>query len=921
MRIRNFFTFFIFFSLTIISLYYIIFSIYFYQLDNKNFDQNKKLYIDDFSIYNKILNLGLDLKGGISMILEISEKDLLKKFSNNSTNPFFLKILKITDKKIEQNSNIDYYTTFINSFYKEKQKHKNNLSILDLFNNQFFLKNYDNEYDLNKKIEKLIKNKIELSISTAYNIIKSRIYQLGIHQHHIQRIKNSNKILVELSDIKNIDRIKHILQKKAELNFFEIYNLQDLFPFFEKINKIFSKNGKRSLIDILNIRHIPFNNSIGFVNTKDKNIINNFFNSEKIIDYLPYNLHNIKFIWGYKTYKYKKEKFFQLFAIKNFNKEISQLNGNMIIDAYKSFGPFNEIFINIKMNQEGTRNWKIFTEKNIGKNIAIVLDDLVYTAPNVQSIIYNGISQISGKLSLQESEDLINILNAGKLPSSIKIIQSEIIGPSLGRETIKNGILSFCIAIFFVFIWMIFYYSIPGIYANIILIFNLIFILGIMISTNSVLTLPGIAGIILTLAMSMDSFILIYEKIKENINHGFSIITSINNSYTIKGALSSILDGQITTLLCGCILFYFGIGPIKSFSKTLIIGFFTSVFSSIFLGRFFLEWHLKKYKNISFSKKFFIKKIQWDFLSKRKLNYMISLILILISIFSIFYKKLNYGIDFLGGRSYIIRFDKKVIPEKISLSLSKIFIENGKYSFPEVKTFGKKNQLKIITKYKIQNKSNQVDQEILKKMFLVLKPYYNHINYQNFKKIEKNKFLGILSTEKVEPILASEITNKAIFSIILSFIGIFFYIFIRFKKWQFGVGAIIALLHDIIIVIGFFSFFYKYIPILEIDQTFIAALLTIIGYSINDTVIVYDKIRKYHSKKLTKNIINNGINNSLNRTINTSFITLLVISIIFLFGGTSIRSFMLALFLGVSIGTYSSIFIASSIVYDFSKKK
>ncbi|WP_185854750.1 protein translocase subunit SecD [Blattabacterium cuenoti] len=951
MRIRNFFTIFIVFSLTFICLYYILFSLYVYKLEREAYVYSKgnleieKKYLESkkrigflkynhFSARNKVLNLGLDLRGGISLILEISEKDLLKKFSNNSKNPVFLKALNHADKEKEKNPNVDYFSSFINFFYRNKKKIQTDFSLSDFFVNRSYV---DEINYTDRELEKVIRKKIELSISDTHNILISRMDKFGVVQPNVQRIKKSNRILIELPGIENIDRIKNILQKRAELHFFEIYNFREIFPFFEKINKIYSENEKlerfgpnnlssarktRSFIKMLNISKInkmDNNLIVGLVHKKEMNKITDFFNSMDVVEYLPYALRNIKFLWGSKTYQYNQEKYVPLFAVKEEN---NSLNGDIIISAYKSFGPFNEIFINIKMNQEGAKNWKIFTEKNIGRNIAIVLDDLVYTAPFVKSVIPNGISQISGNLSLQESEDLVNVLSTGRLPTSVKIIQSEVVGPSLGKETIQKGIFSFFIAIIFVFIWMFYYYKILGLYANIALIFNFVFILGFLISINSVLTFPGIAGIILTLAMSMDSYVLIYEKIKEDMRNGISIRSAIHNSYTFQGALSSIIDGQVTTLLCGIILFFFGIGPIKGFSTTLIIGIFTSFFSSICLGKLFLEWHLNKYKKIFF-RIWNSNKVSWDFLSKRKFSYAISFICILGSFISFYYKGLNLGIDFVGGRTYIIRFDRKVLPDHISFLLSKYFIENGKPSSPKVFPFGEKNKMKIVTKYKIWNENNQTDQEILEKMFLALKPYFHTIDFQDFKTIDKDKSLGILSSEKVEPVMAKYITKNAFISILLSLFGIFFYIFIRFKKWKFGLGALVSLLHDTIIVLGLFSIFHERFSVLEIDQSFIAALLTIIGYSINDTVIVYDKIRKFSGTESfsIKEIINKGINSSLTRTMNTSFITIWAICIILFFGGTTIRSFMLALLFGVSIGTYSSIFIASSIVYDLSKKK
>ncbi|WP_238784151.1 protein translocase subunit SecD [Blattabacterium cuenoti] len=870
----------------------------------------------------------MDLKGGISMVLDISEKDLLKKFSKNSQNSIFIKALKNADQKKKENTNTDYLLSFINSFNQEIKNRKLNINLSspNLFGNKSNIEINSNSSDL--KIEKFLRKKIESSIISIQNILRSRIDRFGIIQPNIQRIKNSNRILIELSGIQNIDRIKNILEKKAELHFLETYNSQEVNSYFHTINKLYKKkhDKKRSFIDLLNFSLIQSKNVVGLVHAKHKKIISDFLNSDQTRNYLPYHLHDVKFLWGYKNLN----NFFQLFAVKINNREISNhLNGDVLTHAYKSFGPLNEISINIKMNEEGTKKWKIFTEKNMGRSIAIVLDNLVYTVPVVKSVISNGMSQIYGHFSTQEANDLINILSTGELPTSVKVIQTDIMGPYLGKKSIQKGIISFLIALFFVFIWMFFCYSIPGLYANIVLFFNVIFIFGILISMNAILTFPGIAGIILTLAMSMDANIIIYEKIKENIRNKVSILTSINNSYTIYGALSSIIDGQITTLLCGVILFYFGIGPIRGFSTTLIIGIIVSMFTSICLGRLFLEWHLKKYRKIFFSRKeliFILNKIQnmqYDFLSRRKWIYMISSFFIIISVFSFFLKGFNLGLDFVGGRSYVILFNRQIHPEEISKILSKIFIENGKPSFPRVQTFGDENQLKIVTKYKIWEENKQLDEIILKKMFTALKGFFP-INFEDFKNIKKHKSLGIQSIEKVGPLVAREMTYKAFISVIISLIGIFIYIFVRFKKWQFGLGAIISLIHDSVIVLGIFSFFHDKFSILEINQNFIAALLTIIGYSINDTVIVYDRIRQISNKTslifMIKKTINQGICNSLTRTINTSFITLLVILIIFLFGGKVLHNFMLALFIGMSIGTYSSIFIAPSIVYDFCKK-
>ncbi|AGW85875.1 Protein translocase subunit SecD [Blattabacterium sp. (Nauphoeta cinerea)] len=592
MRIRNFFTIFVTIILTTICLYYILSSI---DIENYTLKRNNK----------KTLNLGLDLKGGMSMILDISERDLLRKFSDNSQNFIFLKALQNADEKKKENPNTDYLSFFINSFNQERKNKKLNINLSspNLFGNQS--NSEDIHYNSSDfEVERFLRKKIELSIISIQNILRSRIDRFGIKQPNIQRIKNSNRILIELSGsgIKNMDRIKNILEKKAELNFFETYSFQEIVPYFNTIDNFFKKKYfKKSIIDILNISLIKSSHIVGLVHVKYQKIISDFLNSTGAKNCLPYHLHDVKFMWGYKNL----DNFLQLFAVKiNDNDEETFLNGNMVTHAYKSFSPLNEISINIKMNEEGSKKWKRFTEKNMGKSVAIVLDNLVYAVPVVKSIISNGMSQIYGNFSIQESNDLINILNTGELPTSIRVVQTDVIGPYLGKESIRRGVISFLIALFFIFIWMFFYYSIPGLYAGVVLFFNIIFILGILISMNAVLTFPGIAGIILTLAMSMDASILIYEKIKENIKNKVFILTSINNSYSLQGALSSIIDGQITTLLCGIILFYFGIGPIRGFSTTLIIGIVISMFTSTCLGRLFLEWHLKKYKKFFLEKKY-----------------------------------------------------------------------------------------------------------------------------------------------------------------------------------------------------------------------------------------------------------------------------------------------------------------------------
>jgi len=573
------------------------------------------------------------------------------------------------------------------------------------------------------------------------------------------------------------------------------------------------------------------------------------------------------------------------------------------------------------MNSQGAKVWETLTERAYAQqtNIAIVLDDIVYSAPGVtRGAISGGRSEITGDFDLNEAIDLANVLRAGKLPASADIIQSEVVGPSLGQEAIDSGIYSFLIALMLVLVWMVFYYGISGFFADIALVFNLVLIFGILAGLGAVLTLPGIAGIVLTIGISVDANVLIFERIREEIRKEKGLKQSISDGF--NNALSSILDANITTGLTALVLYVFGTGPIKGFATTLLIGIATSLFTAIFITRLLVDNRVFKTGKISFSTpstKNLFSNININFLSKRRITYIISSILVFISLTSLLTQGLNQGVDFLGGRSYIVRFDKQVSSSDIESNLG------SSIGSAEVKTFGSSNQLKITTKYKVDEEGLEVDQEIKEILYQSLSnEYTDEITYEKFILGED---VGIMSSIKVGPTIADDIKQNSVIAVFGSLIIVFFYILLRFQKWQFSIGAVSAVFHDVLIVLGIFSLTYKIMPFnMEINQAFIAALLTVIGYSLNDTVVVFDRIREYfkiHSSWENHKIVNTALNSTLSRTLNTSLTTLIVLTAIFIFGGESIRGFMFALIIGVIVGTYSSVFIATPIMFDSYKRK
>ncbi len=902
------------------------------------------------------LKLGLDLQGGMNVTLEISMKDILIALSDNSKDPVFNKALSIASEK-EKISQEDYLSLFEKEFIKlnAESNMSSRLSSPRIFGNKDLRDKIPSDAS-DADVMRVIRLEAEGAVDRAFTVLRARIDKFGVASPSIQKAERTGRIIVELPGVKDVVRVKKLLQSAAVLEFWETYDNVNLFNFFQEANFVLSEklsnaeneadNSKKTntiddeledlileaeesdttsqnlnvLFDLLNpnIAVDPNTNSIQIIPgpvvgsslVKDTTKVNEYLNSADFLKLIPQQFRNIKFLWEAKPFDDKKERL-RLIAIKSNREDKSKLSGDVIVDAAQDIDQFGNPQITMRMNRTGARLWQKLTKENIGSSVAVVLDDFVYSFPVVNAEISGGSSVISGDFTLDEAQDLANILKAGKLPAPANIIQSEIVGPSLGQEAIESGYKSFLIALGFILLYMIFYYMHAGLASNLALLINMFFIFGALSGLGGVLTLPGIAGIVLTIGMSVDANVLIYERIREELTQGKGLTLAIRDGY--QQAYSSIIDANITTLLTGVVLFYFGSGPIKGFATTLIIGILTSLFCAIFVTRIVFESRIESKRKVTFSN--FItnnafKNLNLTFLNNRKRYYILSATIIVVGIFSLFTKGLNQGVDFQGGRTYVVRFDNNVNTAELRNSLGNHFVnENNLKMFPEVKTFGDLNQVKITTNYMIEDlTADEIVENSLKKCL-------NGSSYGNYE---------IMSSQLVGPTIADDIKSSAFWSILFSLALIFMYILFRFKKWQYSLGAVAAVFHDVLILLSIFSLFYGMLPFsLEIDQAFIAAVLTVIGYSLNDTVVVFDRIREYMSVKVGEPsvVINNALNSTLSRTINTSLTTFFVLFVIFIFGGEIVRGFMFALMIGVIVGTYSSLFIATPIMYDSSYKK
>jgi SecD/SecF fusion protein len=895
---------------------------------------------------DKELNKGLDLKGGINVILQISVKDILAGLANNTDDPAFNQAIAEADEA-STDSQDDYVDLFFEAFNNIPDA---KLASPDVFANKTLSDEINFEMS-NDEVETVIRRKVDESITSAFEVLRKRIDKFGVTQPNIQRLGNSGRILVELPGAKDINRVQGLLQSTAQLEFWHVYKNNELGNFLAQANNVLKdvvgeetevqadttaaesdsdidellaeseestdevSTGNNPLFELVEGPGFQGGPVLAYFSVQDTAKVNKYLSMPQVRSLLPAEQRYAKFAWGIP----EEEGVVGLYALKGNRNMEPPLSGDVITDAQQTYDQMGRVAVSMQMDGRGAKLWEEMTglASTQQSNIAIVLDNTVYSAPGVSTgPISGGRSEISGDFTITEGQDLANVLRAGKLPASADIIQSEIVGPSLGQEAIDSGIWSFAIALVFVLLWMIFYYGKAGLFADVALAVNILFIFGILAGLGAVLTLPGIAGIVLTIGISVDANVLIFERIREELAKGKVQKDAIKDGF--NNALSSILDANITTGLTGFILLILGTGPIKGFATTLLIGIATSLFTAIFITRLFIDGYGKNGKSLDFATgatKNLFRNVKIDWLGKRKMAYIISGILIIISIGSIIVQGLNPGVDFVGGRTYTVRFDQDVNPTDVEQDLI------AEFGSAEAKTFGPNNQLKITTKYKVDEESTEVDNEIQQSMFNALQSYLpQDLTFDEFTTGGAEREIGIMQSMKVGPTIADDIKNDSFWAILGSLVVIFLYILLRFRKWQFSIGAVAAVAHDVIIVLGVFSLLYKVMPFsMEINQAFIAAILTVIGYSLNDTVVVFDRIREFvneHTSWPLGKTVNVALDSTISRTLNTSLTTLIVLLAIFIFGGESIRGFMFALIIGVIVGTYSSLFIATPVMFD-----
>ena len=923
-------------------------------LDSIGKEKVFNLGFTDFT-YNEVkdkkINKGLDLEGGINVQLQISVKDIIKGLSNNSKNPVFNQALANATKNRQGNE--DYLDVFFREF-ETAAAGTTKLASPDIFANKT-LGDEINFKMTDDETKKVVRRKVNESIESAFEVLRKRIDKFGVTQPNIQKLGESGRILVELPGAKDVDRIKKLLQSTAQLEFWETYKIDDLGNFLMAANNALKLTEKSAIavketsktgIDTLLTDKVkdtvtaakdlgPLLSKfvsqgggavLGIVDPKDTSAINGYLKRQDIKVLMPSDKRYAKFVWGKPSTnvdeKTKKPvTTVELYALKGNRDNQAAMSGGVVTDAKDSFDQLGKPSVTMQMSGAGAKSWeeltgKAFTQKS---NIAIVLDDIVYSAPGVTSgPISGGRSEISGVFDITETKDLANVLRAGKLPAAAEIVQSEVVGPSLGQEAIDNGTNSAILGLLLVSVWMLIYYGKAGWFANIALAVNLLFLFGVMASFGFVLTLPGIAGIVLTMGTAVDANIIIYERAKEELRLGKSIDEAVKASFGWKGAMRSIVDANVTHVLTGAVLFIFGTGPIQGFALTLLIGIVTSLFTSIFISRILLEWSIARGNKLTFTTGFskdFFTNFHFDFLGIKKYTYIFSLVVCIISVVSLMTHGLNYGVDFKGGRTFQVHFEKPVSAESIKAELTTVF------GSAEAKVFGKSDQLKITTKYKVEESGVEVDAEVNRKLYDALKKHFSpSMTYEKFVNSYDGKKTGILQASKVGPTVADDIKTNSYWAVLGAMAIVFLYLTISFRKWQYSLGAIAAVAHDVIFLLGIYSLLWKYMPFgMEIDQHFIAAILTVIGYSMNDTVIVFDRVREFLGGKAKGNfnsIVNQSINSTMSRTINTSLSMILVLLIMFIFGGESIRGFIFAMLIGIVVGTYSSLFIATPVLVD-----
>ncbi len=921
------------------------------------------------------INLGLDLRGGMNVMLEISVEDVVKALANHNPDPAFNQALAQA-RKAQETSSRDYVTLFREAY--EQIVPGGRLSFI--FNTPELREQITPE-STNEQVVAVLRAQSESAIANSFNVLRNRIDRFGVTQPNIQRLENSGRILVELPGVKEPERVRKLLQGTASLEFWSTYDNSEIYPMFEQVNQYIkeylsaagtapadttivapadttvaaaaaapadssllaqlgetpaaSTDASQSELE----REMPFfaklhpivdyqsgqvgqGPVVGQAQSFDTATVNRYLALPQVKALLP---RDVEFMWGVKATD-DAAIYFDLYAIKKNTRDgRAPLDGGVVVDAreeYAQQGAAAEV--SMVMNAEGSRVWARMTADNIGKSIAICLDGYVYSAPRVHTEISGGRSQITGNFTINEARDLANVLKSGKLPAPARIIQEAIVGPSLGQESIDAGMMSFVLAFVLVLIYMMLFYNKAGMVASIALIANLFFLFGVLVSFGAVLTLPGIAGIVLTMGMAVDANVIIYERIKEELKAGKGVSLALKDGFS--NAYSAIIDGNMTTLITGIVLFIFGTGPVQGFATTLIIGIVTSLFSAIFITRLIFVALIDSGKKIRFSNKYtenFLSNTKFDFVKARKVTYIISCALILISVVSFFTRGMNYGVDFSGGRAYVVRFDQPVTDNDVRERLGTVFGEGESF---EVKQYGSSGEQKrIVTQYKFDDTSEEATGEIDHMLYDALASLNSgSLTFQEFSTTDTNP-IGIISADKIGPSVASDIKKNSVIAVIFSLLAIGIYIAIRFKRWQWAMGGVISLAHDALLTIGIFSLLWGIMPFtMEVDQSFIAAILTIIGYSINDTVIIFDRIREYrrlYPKRSLRMNINNAINSTLARTVNTAGTTIVVLLAIFIFGGEVIRGFIFALMFGIVVGTFSSVFVATPIAYDMMMRK
>jgi SecD/SecF fusion protein len=916
------------------------------------------------------INLGLDLRGGMDVVLEVSTVDVIRSLANYSKDTTFNRALALAQLQMKS-SNEDFVTLFGRAF----ESLNPNAKLGSIFTAQE-LRNVINYSTSNEDVLKILREKANNAIDNSFQIITTRIDHFGVAQPNVQRIQGGDRILVQLPGVEEKERVRKLLQGTARLEFWETYENSEILKGLVDANTLIKEFNKASVsapasqtaetvtakatpdtakkdltlleqieADTTAARDSLTEQALGeemplFVVLKP-NVTQNweplpgsvfgrvhYKDTAKVNQYLRLAIQkglfpsDFKYLWSAKPIEdpetKKPTEYYEIHGIKITGRDgRPPLTGDVVTQANMQFDQVaGNAEVSMNMDATGTTAWARITRENVGRCIAIVMDDYVYSSPRVNEEIPTGSSSISGNFTTQEATDLANLLKSGTMPAPAKIIQEEVIGPSLGKESINSGMNSLLVSFVLIFAFMIFYYSrTAGLIADIALFLNMFFLIGVLASLGMALTLPGIAGIVLTIGMSVDANVLIYERVREEVLAGKGIRLAIADGF--KNAMSAIIDGNVTTLLTGIILFVLGTGPVKGFATTLVIGICTSLFSAIFITRLVFELYLEKNAKLNFAtpiSKGAFKKLKFDYMKNRRIFYGISIAMIIIGSISLVVRGLDQGVDFTGGRNFIVKFDKPV--DNIQIA---DLLEKPLGTRPTVITFGAADKVRITTKYGIESDNPEISEQIQQLLYQGLKPELgNNTTYENF------STTNLQSVQLVGPTIADEIKRKSYWAIFVALVMMFIYIGLRFRNWRFGMGALASLAHDAFFVVALFSLLYGLMPFsMEMDQTFIAAILTIIGYSVNDTVVIFDRIRehrKLHPKKAFKNVINDAVNDTMSRTIVTSLTVLITVLIIFLFTGESVMGFSFAMLLGLMSGIYSTVFIATALVFDTQPK-